>query len=89
MTPWVAFVACPPQPLAPRAPQAAKALIMKDELHARTRVLVRLGFLDDARVVTLKGRAAAEVASADELVATEVRARRIRISMAFCSTCAR
>lgn len=51
--------------------QAAKALIMKDELHARRRVLIRMGYLQEDGVVTMKGRAAAEISSGHELVATE------------------
>lgn len=50
----------------------AKALILKEELRARVRVLTGLGFMTEEGLVTAKGRAAAEIASADELVAVEL-----------------
>ncbi|KAK9804329.1 hypothetical protein WJX72_007219 [[Myrmecia] bisecta] len=58
--------------LAAREVQAAQSLILKDELKARRRVLRRLGYTDSDGVVTVKGRVAAEIQSADELVLTEL-----------------
>ena len=51
---------------------SASQLILRVELKARRRVLRKLGYTDDDGVVQLKGRVAAEVASCDELVATEL-----------------
>ena len=51
---------------------SASQLILRAELKARRRVLRKLGYTDDDGVVQLKGRVAAEVASCDELVATEL-----------------
>ena len=56
-----------------RQAKTAKTLILKEELRARVRVLTRLEFMTEDGIVTAKGRAAAEIASGDELVATEVR----------------
>jgi superfamily II RNA helicase len=54
------------------AARAARALILRDDLKSRRRVLVKLGYIDEEGVVLPKGRVAAEVASCDELVATEM-----------------
>ena len=54
------------------AARAARSLVLRDELKARRRVLKRLGYLGEDGVVATKGRVAAEVASCDELVATEM-----------------
>lgn len=58
--------------LARKEAKAAQSLILQSELKARRRVLRRLGYVDSDGVVTLKGRAAAEIQSADELVLTEL-----------------
>ncbi|CAL8466224.1 g5760 [Coccomyxa elongata] len=50
----------------------AASLILQQELKARRRVLRRLGYVDEDGVVTLKGRVAATIQSADELVLTEL-----------------
>ena len=49
-----------------------QSLVLKDELKARMRVLRRLGYCDEEGLVSLKGRAAAEVQCADELVIAEM-----------------
>jgi hypothetical protein len=54
------------------AARAARSLILRDDLKARRRVLTKLAYLDEDGVVLPKGRVAAEVASCDELVATEM-----------------
>ena len=58
--------------LARKDVKAAQNLILQAELKARRRVLRRLGYVDSEGVVTVKGRAAAEIQSADELVLTEL-----------------
>ncbi|KAL3145466.1 hypothetical protein ABBQ32_003293 [Trebouxia sp. C0010 RCD-2024] len=58
--------------LARKEVKAAQNLILQAELKARRRVLRRLGYVDSDGVVTVKGRAAAEIQSADELVLTEL-----------------
>lgn len=58
--------------LAKKEVKSAQNLILIDELKARQRVLRRLGYVDDEELVTMKGRVAAEVQSADELVLTEM-----------------
>ena len=58
--------------LARKEVKAAQNLILQAELKARRRVLRRLGYVDNDGVVTVKGRAAAEIQSADELVLTEL-----------------
>ena len=42
------------------------------EAQRRTAVLTRLGHVDASGIVTLKGRAACEIDTADELVTTEL-----------------
>eukprot|EP00899_Mesostigma_viride_P011889 jgi/Mesvir1/20700/Mv14899-RA.2 len=44
----------------------------KEELRSRTRVLKRLGCVDEEGIVQLKGRAACLIDTADELLATEL-----------------
>jgi superfamily II RNA helicase len=44
----------------------------RHELASRARVLKRLGHIDEDQVVQLKGRAACEVDTADELLVTEL-----------------
>jgi len=44
----------------------------RNELNSRTKVLRRMGHVDDNDVVQLKGRAAAEVTSGEELLVTEL-----------------
>ena len=51
---------------------SATQMVLRDELKARRRVLRKLGYTDEEGVVQVKGRVAAEVASCDELVATEL-----------------
>ena len=58
--------------LARKEVKAAQNLILQAELKARRKVLRRLGYVDSDGVVTVKGRAAAEIQSADELVLTEL-----------------
>ncbi|DBA84763.1 hypothetical protein WJX77_001199 [Trebouxia sp. C0004] len=58
--------------LAKKEVKAAQNLILQAELKARRRVLRRLGYVDSDGVVTVKGRAATEIQSADELVLTEL-----------------
>ena len=58
--------------LARKEVKAAQNLILQQELRARRRVLRKLGFVDSNGIVTMKGRAAAEIQSADELVLTEL-----------------
>ncbi|XP_024538268.1 DExH-box ATP-dependent RNA helicase DExH9 [Selaginella moellendorffii] len=52
--------------------RAASALIFKDELKARRRVLRRLSYATRDDVVQLKGLVACEISSADELIVTEL-----------------
>jgi len=52
--------------------RAARTLVLKEELRGRRKVLRKLGYLDEAGVVSGKGRVAAEVASADGLLVTEL-----------------
>ncbi|EIE21291.1 antiviral helicase [Coccomyxa subellipsoidea C-169] len=58
--------------VAKREAKSAASLILQQELKARRRVLRRLGYVDENGVVTLKGRVAATIQSADELVLTEL-----------------
>ncbi|KAK9840731.1 hypothetical protein WJX81_000998 [Elliptochloris bilobata] len=58
--------------VARREAKRAQGLILADELKARRRVLRRLGYVDAEGLVTVKGRVAAEVQSADELLLTEL-----------------
>ncbi|XP_026194047.1 exosome RNA helicase MTR4 [Cyclospora cayetanensis] len=51
---------------------AQKETAIKDSLRSMRRVLHRLGFLEGEDVVTLKGRVACEVSTADELLASEL-----------------
>ena len=53
---------------AKRDVKAASSLVFGEELVHRTRVLRRLGYLTEDDIVTVKGRAAAELALGDELV---------------------
>ena len=46
--------------------------LFKDELKARSRVLRRLGHVDENDVVQLKGRAACQIDTSDELMAAEL-----------------
>eukprot|EP00191_Tetraselmis_sp_GSL018_P015096 CAMPEP_0177586164 /NCGR_PEP_ID=MMETSP0419_2-20121207/4917_1 /TAXON_ID=582737 /ORGANISM="Tetraselmis sp., Strain GSL018" /LENGTH=1007 /DNA_ID=CAMNT_0019076019 /DNA_START=41 /DNA_END=3065 /DNA_ORIENTATION=+ len=50
----------------------AKSMIFKAELKARMRVLRRLEYIDSEGIVTAKGRFAANIQSADEIVSTEL-----------------
>eukprot|EP01025_Chloroclados_australasicus_P024879 TRINITY_DN24936_c1_g1_i2.p2 TRINITY_DN24936_c1_g1~~TRINITY_DN24936_c1_g1_i2.p2 ORF type:complete len:452 (+),score=55.80 TRINITY_DN24936_c1_g1_i2:130-1485(+) len=52
--------------------QAAKDLILKDELRSRIRVLRRLGYLENEGVVTLKGQIVAGIQGGDELLIAEL-----------------
>lgn len=58
--------------IARKEAKAAHSMILKDELKARRRVLRRLGYVSMEGVVEVKGRVAAEIQSADELVLTEL-----------------
>ena len=49
-----------------------EAVLMKDELRARRRVLRRLGHLSEDGVIQNKGRVACELSTADELLTTEL-----------------
>ncbi|KAL8444925.1 hypothetical protein Emed_005966 [Eimeria media] len=51
---------------------AQKNATIKESLRSMRRVLHRLGFLEGEDVVTLKGRVACEVSTADELLASEL-----------------
>jgi len=55
-----------------REAQRAAGMILEEELKGRRRMLRRLGHADSSALVQLKGHVAAEVASADELVITEM-----------------
>lgn len=46
--------------------------ILREEARARTAVLRRLGHVDEESVVLLKGRAACEIDTADELLTAEL-----------------
>lgn len=48
------------------------SLLQMDELKCRKRVLRRLEFCTESDVITLKGRVACEISSADELLLTEL-----------------
>lgn len=54
--------------MAKRDVKAASSLVLGEELVHRVRVLRRLGYLTEEDIVTVKGRAAAELALGDELV---------------------
>ena len=47
-------------------------LLQMPDFEARVSVLQRMGYLDENRTVTLKGRVACEIATGDELVGTEI-----------------
>ena len=47
-------------------------LLQMPDFEARVAVLQRMGYLDENRTVTLKGRVACEIATGDELVGTEI-----------------
>jgi len=53
----------------------------RKELHSRSAVLRRLGHLDAAGVVQLKGRAACQIDTADELLVTELMFQGVFMSM--------
>ncbi|GMH05391.1 hypothetical protein Nepgr_007231 [Nepenthes gracilis] len=55
-----------------RVMRSSSALVFKDELKARKRVLRRLGYITRDDVVELKGKVACEISSADELILTEL-----------------
>eukprot|EP01090_Pellita_catalonica_P017653 TRINITY_DN5376_c0_g2_i1.p1 TRINITY_DN5376_c0_g2~~TRINITY_DN5376_c0_g2_i1.p1 ORF type:complete len:651 (+),score=104.70 TRINITY_DN5376_c0_g2_i1:451-2403(+) len=50
----------------------AEGIILKDKLKCMKRVLRRLGFTDKENIITLKGRVACEINTADELLLTEL-----------------
>lgn len=50
----------------------AEAVLQLDELKCRRRVLRRLGYLNEAGVIELKGRVACELSCGDELLLTEL-----------------
>ncbi|KAF5398215.1 ATP-dependent RNA helicase DOB1 [Paragonimus heterotremus] len=47
-------------------------LFHQDELHARKRLLRRLGFCSEGDIIAFKGRVACEISSGDELMLTEL-----------------
>ena len=55
-----------------KAARAAQTLVLKDELKRMRRVLKRLGHVSAENVIALKGRAACELNTADELVVAEL-----------------
>jgi ATP-dependent RNA helicase DOB1 len=52
--------------------KAAQSLVMRDELRRMKRVLRKTGHTNAENVIQLKGRAACEINTADELVVTEL-----------------
>ncbi|KAI1709969.1 rRNA-processing arch domain-containing protein [Ditylenchus destructor] len=50
----------------------AKSLLQEEELGCRKRVLRRLQYCDENDIITVKGRVACELSSADELLLTEM-----------------
>lgn len=52
--------------------QKAQGLVLADDLHARSRVLHRLGYLEEESIVSTKGKTAAEISTGDELVMCEL-----------------
>jgi len=52
--------------------KVGQGIILKDELKKYTRVLRRLGFIDEENIIGQKGRTACEINTADELVVTEL-----------------
>ncbi|ESS30801.1 putative Superkiller viralicidic activity 2 family 2 [Toxoplasma gondii VEG] len=65
-----------------------KQLVMKDTLRAMRRVLRQLDFLDANDVVTVKGRVACEITTADELVAAELLFQNVFETMEVEAICA-
>ena len=52
--------------------QKAQGLVLVDDLQARSRVLNRLGYLEEEHIVSTKGKTAAEISTGDELVMCEL-----------------
>ncbi|VDP84534.1 unnamed protein product [Echinostoma caproni] len=52
--------------------ESQDSLVQLDELHARKRLLRRLGFCQEDDVIAFKGRVACEISSGDELMLTEL-----------------
>ena len=50
----------------------ARGLVLEDDLRSRTRVLRRLGYVDDHQIISTKAKAAAEISTGDELVMCEL-----------------
>lgn len=50
----------------------ARGLVLEDDLRARTRVLKRLGYVDDDHIISTKAKVAAEISTGDELVMCEL-----------------
>ena len=50
----------------------ASGLVLEDDLYARSRVLRRLGYVDEQGIVSTKGKTAAEISTGDELVMCEL-----------------
>ena len=50
----------------------ARGLVLEDDLRARTRVLKRLGYVDDDQIISTKAKVAAEISTGDELVMCEL-----------------
>lgn len=67
----------------------AHAIMHLDELKYRTRVLRRLGFVDESGVVQLKARVACEISTGDELVLSELLFNRFfnELTPELCASC--
>ena len=50
----------------------ARGLVLEDDLRARTRVLKRLGYVNDDQIISTKAKVAAEISTGDELVMCEL-----------------
>jgi ATP-dependent RNA helicase DOB1 len=50
----------------------ARGLVLEDDLRARTRVLKRLGYVDEDQIISTKAKVAAEISTGDELVMCEL-----------------
>jgi ATP-dependent RNA helicase DOB1 len=52
--------------------EKARGLVLQDDLRSRSRVLKRLGYVDDSQIISTKAKAAAEISTGDELVMCEL-----------------
>jgi ATP-dependent RNA helicase DOB1 len=55
-----------------REVQQMQSIVQLEELKCRKRVLRRLGYVNDADVIEMKGRVACEISAGDELLLTEM-----------------